>query len=297
MSGTQGLHDLGINIDLLGRTEQRTACPQCSKRERDKSLGVNIQSGAYHCFRCGWKGRASGAWDFAPIVRVDDPAVAQRKRERLRRTWNESVPLSHSKAHAVRVYLESRALGAVLKKPPTVLRAHPRLPYWDGHNNLGSHPALIALFHGAAGQPTTLSVTYLRGDGCAKANVPNPKKILGVPVAGSTKGGSIRLYDPSNGVLGVAEGIESALSLHLLQHIPTWAAFCADNMTRTQLPPGLSKLYIGVDIDMSGKGEQVARALATRVSKRRSGPMVLMVTPEGPAPRDLNDELRQRRAV
>jgi len=241
MSGTQGLHDLGINIDLLGRTEQRTACPQCSKRERDKSLGVNIQSGAYHCFRCGWKGRASGAWDFAPIVRVDDPAVAQRKRERLRRTWNESVPLSHSKAHAVRVYLESRALGAVLKKPPTVLR--------------------------------------------------------GGPVAGSTKGGSIRLYDPSNGVLGVAEGIESALSLHLLQHIPTWAAFCADNMTRTQLPPGLSKLYIGVDIDMSGKGEQVARALATRVSKRRSGPMVLMVTPEGPAPRDLNDELRQRRAV
>jgi len=291
---------LGIEFDPHGEIEQRVACPQCAKNPRDRTLGINIEDGRYHCFRCEWKGRAS-ADIYAPrlrslpprIARIDDPAVAKRKRERLRQTWNESVLLGDSKARAVRSYLESRALGDVLNRPPTVLRAHPGLGYWDGAAQLGTYPAMIALFHDASGHPVTLHVTYLRGDGCAKASVPNPKKILGVPVAGSTKGGSIRLYDPSDGVLGVAEGIESALSLHLLQHVPTWASFCADNLTRAELPVGLRKLYIGVDIDTSGKGEQVARALAVRVSKWSSGPKVLLVKPEGPAPRDLNDELRQ----
>jgi putative DNA primase/helicase len=207
------------------------------------------------------------------------------------------VPLSHPSAYAVRTYLQSRALDDVLKRPPAVLRAHPGLTYWDGVNDLGRYPAMIALFHGASGQPVTLHVTYLRPDGCSKAGVPSPKKIQGVPERGATRGGSIRLYDPREGVLGVAEGIESALSLHLLQQVPVWAAFCADNLTRTELPVGLRKLYIGVDIDESGKGEQVAKTLAARVSKWRRGPKVYLVTPEGAAPRDLNDELRQRCAV
>jgi hypothetical protein len=296
------LISLGIEFNRDGAIEQRVACPRCAKSPRDRTLGVNIEDGRYHCFRCEWKGRA-GAGDrylhkMAPrIARIDDPSVAARKRERLRHTWMDSFPLSHPRAHAVRSYLESRALGEVLKRPPPVLRAHPGLSYWDGADHLGTYPAMIALFHGASGQPVTLHVTYLRGDGCAKASVPSPKKILGVPTAGSTKGGSIRLYDPCDGVLGVAEGVESALSLHLLQHVPTWAAFCADNLTRAQLPAGLRKLYIGVDIDTSGKGAQVAKALAVRVSKWRNGPKVLLVIPEGAAPRDLNDELRQGSVV
>jgi len=292
--------DLGITVRENGRVEQRVACPQCAKNARDTALGVNVADGRYHCFRCGFKGRASNSQSYSPpprVARINDPLIAQRKRERLRQTWKESVPLSHSKAHAVRVYLMSRALGDVLKRPPTVLRAHPGLTYWDGVNNLGTYPAMVALFHGATGHPATIHVTYLRSDGCTKASVPSPRKILGIPEHGATRGGSIRLYEPCQAVLGVAEGIESALSLHLLQEVPVWAAFCADNLTRTQLPSGLRKLYIGVDIDESGKGEQVAKALATRVSKWRGGPKVFLVMPEGTAPRDLNDELRQRHAV
>jgi hypothetical protein len=288
----------GITINQNGKSEQRTSCPVCNKGPRDRALGVNVDDGRFHCFRCGWKGRIGDAQTLPPrIARIDDPAVAARKRERLRLTWRESLPLSHPNAYAVRTYLQSRALGDVLKRPPAVLRAHPGLTYWDGVKDLGRYPAMIALFHGASGQPVTLHVTYLRSDGCAKAGVPNPKKILGVPAHGATRGGSIRLYDPREGVLGVAEGIESALSLHLLQQVPVWAAFCADNLTRTELPVGLRKLYIGVDIDESGKGEEVAKTLAARVSKWRGGPKVFMVMPEGAAPRDLNDELRQRCAV
>jgi len=290
--------DLHIPIHVHGEIEQRVACPHCAKNDKDKTLGVNIISGVYHCFRCAFKGIAIDGDEqrrpaFKAVPRIDDPAVAQRKRERLRQTWQACVPLAHSKAHAVRRYLETRALGEVLKNPPQVLRAHPSLVYWDGTRNVGTYPAMVALFHGASGSPVTLHITYLRADGCAKASVPSPKKIMGVPVRGATKGGAIHLQEPRNGVLGIAEGIESALSLHVLQNIPVWASFCADNLERVCLPSDLRELRIGVDIDKSGKGEAVAKALAKRVMKWSPRTRVFYIRPEVDGFGDLNDDLRR----
>ncbi len=285
-----------LGANLHGVVEQRLPCPLCGKGQRDRAMGANIASGAFHCFRCGYRGRARGN-DTRPSVPVPmlDPAVVERKRERLRQTWRETVPLEHQKGHAARLYLQSRALADVLHSPPKVLRAHPALDYWDRSQWLGRFPALVALFHGAAGEPVTLHVTYLRSDGCAKAAVPAPKKILGVPVKGATKGGAIRLYEARGGILGLAEGIESALSLRLIRNIPVWASFCADNLERIRLPEGLRELQIGVDIDASGKGRQVAQALAKRVKRWSPRTRVLYVTPELDGPCDLNDELRHRR--
>lgn len=285
----------GIIANPHGAAEQRVCCPHCDKGPRDRALGVNIEDGRYHCFRCGWKGRAGDSQRLPPrIARIDDPAVAQRKRERLQKTWRESVPLSHQSARAVRQYLESRALGEILKAPPVVLKAHPALEYWDGARSLGKYPAMVALFAGAAGAPTTLHCTWLRSDGCAKAAVPSPKKILGVPLQGATRGGAIRLYEPRGGVLGVAEGIETALSLHLLCKIPTWAAFCADNIERIRLPERLRELRIAIDIDESGKGRAVAEALTKRVKRWSPRTRVIYMVPELDGPGDLNDELRRR---
>lgn len=290
------LATLGILTRKYGGIEQRVPCPQCDRGPHDDALGVNIQTGAFHCFRCGWKGRAGDPQLSAPrlIAHIDDPAIAERKRERLRQTWRQSVPLSHPKAHAVRAYLESRALGEVLNRPPAVLRAHSGLAYRDGIRDLGTYPAMVALFHGAAGQPVTLHVTYLRADGCSKAAVPSPKKILGVPVHGATRGGAIHLYEPRCGLIGIAEGVESALSLHLLQKVPVWAAFCADNLARAHLPRELRALHIGMDIDASGKGEEVAKALAKRVRKWNRHVCIYLVRPEVEGFGDLNDELRRR---
>lgn len=290
---------LGINVNPHGPAEQRVPCPQCSRGKRDDALGVNIETGVYHCFRCGWKGCAggeSGAPAARGIQRLNDPGVAERKRQRLRATWSETVPLNHPKARAVRRYLEARALGDVLHNPPKVLRAHPGLSYWDATRDMGTFPAMVALFHGAAGSPVTLHVTYLRSDGCAKAPVPSPKKILGVPVRGATRGGAIHLYEPSEGVLGLAEGIETALSLRLIENVPVWAAFCADNLARVRLPGDLRELHISVDQDESGKGQQVAIDLARRVYQFNRRAKVSCVTPDLPGCNDLNDELMRRRA-
>jgi len=147
-----------------------------------------VEDGRFHCFRCGWKGRAGADGSVPyPVARIDDPSRAERKRERLRVTVRETVALDHSKAHAVRRYLESRALGEILRDAPKVLRAHPALEYWDGTRSLVRYPAMVGLFHNAAGKVITLHTTYLRQDGCAKAALPAPKKILGVPEAGATK--------------------------------------------------------------------------------------------------------------
>ena len=285
----------GIVVSPHGPKEQRVACPGCNRGSHDLALGVNIETGTFHCFRCNWKGRAGSVSD-APhlIVQFDDPAVAERKRERLRATWSETVALSHPKARAVRTYFLARALGEILKGPPAALRAHPLLEYWDGCTLIGRYPAMVALFRGASGDPVTLHCTYLRHDGCAKAGVPSPKKILGVPVKGATKGGAIHLFEPNRGVLGLCEGIESALSMHLIQRVPVWASFCADNLERIRLPTGLRELQIGIDIDESGKGEAVAKALAQRVMKWSPRTRVIYVKPELAGSGDLNDELRRR---
>jgi twinkle protein len=51
--------DFGIEgINPGGSTEQRTSCPQpaCRGKEHKKNLAVNIEIGAWQCFRCGWTG-------------------------------------------------------------------------------------------------------------------------------------------------------------------------------------------------------------------------------------------------
>jgi hypothetical protein len=290
---------LGISFKPRGPVEQRVPCPRCGEGHgaRDDALGVNVDTGVFHCFRCGWKGCANTNTNTsAPQpVRIDDPGVAERKRERLRATWRETLSLEHPKAHAVRAYLKARGLGAILISPPQGLRAHPGLEYWEGARLLGAFPAMIALFHNPGGKVVTLHCTYLRADGNTKAAVPAPKKILGVPVKGATRGGAVRLYPVrQGGALGVCEGIETALSMRLIRKIPVWASFCADNLAHLMLPEGLRKLEIGVDLDPSGKGEAVADALARRVRRWSPRTRVTFIKPDLSGPGDLNDELRRR---
>jgi putative DNA primase/helicase len=285
--------DLGISYRANGPAEQRLACPRCDHGPRDGALGVNIETGVFHCFRCGWSGHA-GIESHAPVIRLDDPAIAERKRERLRRTWAEAVELKDRRAAAVHQYLCSRGLGEILCGYPACLRAHPALPYFEDAREVGRFPAMVAMFTDKAGKPCTLHATYLRHDGCAKAPVATPKKLLGVAVRGASRGGAIRLYRPEQGVLGVCEGIETALSLRLIKqpHIPVWAAGCANNLAALVLPP-LKLLYIGIDVDESGSGERRALELSAR-ARPPAVARVRFVTPDGEGPRDLNDELRHR---
>jgi len=168
--------------------------------------------------------------------------------------------------------------------------------YFEDSRCIGEFPAMVAPLVDATGVLATLHVTYLRADGTTKAAVHSPRKVFPLPVRGGTRGAAIRLGEPRDGVLGVAEGIESALSLGVISRVPVWAAYCAENLARVELPSGLREVLIGVDVDASGKGEQVARALAQRLRARPNPPRVRLLVPEGAGPRDCNDALRRHTA-
>jgi putative DNA primase/helicase len=91
--------------------------------------------------------------------------------------------------------------------------------------------------------------------------------------------------------MGIAEGVESALALHLLHAVPVWSAFCALNLEQVRLPPYVRRVLVAVDLDASETGERAAEALAKRLRSWRRSPEVILVRPSGNAPQDLNDEL------
>ena len=67
--------------------------------------------------------------------------------------------------------------------------------------------------------PSILHRTYLTADG-SKASVISPRRLMSGTVA---KGAAIRLA-PAGEALGIAEGIETALSASALFGVPCWAA-------------------------------------------------------------------------
>jgi phage/plasmid primase-like uncharacterized protein len=91
--------------------------------------------------------------------------------------------------------------------------------------------------------------TYLTLDGRIKAPVSNPKMTLG-PIGG----GAIRLA-PAGPVLGVAEGIETALSAMQATGIPVWAALSAGGIEALHLPdpPLAAEMVIFADHDPRGR--------------------------------------------
>jgi phage/plasmid primase-like uncharacterized protein len=146
-------------------------------------------------------------------------------------------------------------------------------------------PAMVALVTDAVtGEEITLHRTWIRGDG-TKAPLDPPRMLLG----GHRKaGGVIRLW-PDEAVttaLGIAEGIETALSLaHAFR--PVWACIDAGNLAAFPMLDGIESLTIAADNDAAG----IAAAEACAARWTAAGREVRIVMPEK-AGTDLNDLAR-----
>jgi len=203
--------------------------------------------------------------------------------EALNRVWEHSLNPTDRRAAPLRLYLTRRGLSGV-KLDGNVVRFHPALGYWrrNHHDKLelvGRYPAMVALVTGSDGMPVTVHRTYLTPDG-RKAPVPEPKKLMGYP-GDRLVGGAIRLF-PSAPVLGVAEGIETALAVHLRTGMPVWSAISASLLARLEPPTGSSLVVVWADRDRSGAGESAAMSLRERMLRR--GIPVAVHLPPGPIP-------------
>jgi putative DNA primase/helicase len=184
--------------------------------------------------------------------------------------WDEAKAVA--RGDEVDRYLCGR--GIALTAYPQALRLHPCLGYYekDGggkSRKVAEFPAMLACIQGVDGAVVTLHRTYL-SDG-RKAPTGDAKKVL----SGGINGAAVRLFEPTD-ELGIAEGIETALAVHLATGRPVWAGLSAGNLEKLWLPPAVRRIGIYADNDADGDfdGQAFAFALARRLKKeeRHSGP-------------------------
>jgi putative DNA primase/helicase len=177
----------------------------------------------------------------------------REKRHAMDRLWRSSKAIEAD--DPVGRYL-ARRVG--LTSFPSCLRSASNVRYQSDRPSF--HPAMIAMVTGPDGSPTSLHRTYLTADG-GKAPVESPRRLMAGTIA---KGSAIRLA-PAGDALGIAEGIETALSASALFGMPCWAAVNAGMLAAWEPPPEATRIIIFGDNDATYAGQAAAYALARRL--------------------------------
>ena len=193
------------------------------------------------------------------------------RRPAVERLWSEARPLRESLAAR---YLAGRGLTGT-----SALRFHPRTP--QGRQPLTRFlPAMIAAVTDETGL-VALHRTFLSPDGITLSSGQPARAALG-PLGT----GLVRLH-PVSDRLGLAEGIETALSAAQLFGVPCWATLGAQRFKRIALPGSVAEIVLFLDNDTAGRrAEAVARE---RFAERR-----IEARYPAEAGADWNDVLRAR---
>lgn len=239
----------------FGRTNHWTAlCPAHDDRTPSLSIGIGADGILLKCFAgcetdnvaqaLGLKLSDLFYTDRQPFAHVkttvEPPNEALGLQPWAQRLWDDSKPLSGMAL----AYLESR-LCAI---PPAGgdLRWHDAVKHPSGY--VGA--ALIGLVtHIVTNEPMSLHRTWITPNG--KAGLDKARLLIANhPV----KHGVIRLWadDAVTNGLGIAEGIETALSL-AHEYQPVWAAISATNMGDLPVLDGIESIMIAVDTDDAGQ--------------------------------------------
>lgn len=247
-------------VDSLGGTWRRNRgicrCP--AHDDRTPSLGVSLGQRAilFHCFagcsnneviaalgRRGVRARELFDGSGEPLRQKPCEEAVDANASRL---WHGADPIKGSPAEA---YLVKRGLAQL----PSDLRFHSRTP-------LGPRAAVRFLPAMLAAVRTDLGViavhrTFLDVFTARIAAFERPKRALG-----SLQHGAVRLAPPESGRLGLAEGIETALSAMQIFGIPCWATLGNERFGLVTLPESVRELHLFVDNDRAGElAEERAR--------------------------------------
>jgi len=294
-----------VGIDPKFLAKKNGPCPMCGGTDR-WSFSDRSGEGDYFCRACGagkgvqlvmrFKGidfktaahevdqvignlpPSNGKTPSFETTRATDPRA-------LRRLYDASRKITDG--DPVSLYLAKR--GCALAPWSKSLRYVPEMKHYSTNT---TWPGMIAVFTGPDDRPATIHRTYLaRGGG--KAMVDPPRMFMkGAVVAG----GAIRLH-PVDQVMGIAEGIETALSARALFDImPVWATTSAAMLAAWQAPAGVSCIKIFGDSDKNFVGQAAAYALAKRLVVEAERDKIkrvveVMLPPHG---KDWNDVLMER---
>ena len=260
-----------FGVDRKYLTGKHSPCPVCGGHNRfrfDNEEG----RGTFFCSSCGagdgfrllelfnrwpFKKAAIEIERVAGMIAVkpsNQECLAKRRHELCERTWRQSTVVSSGDPGDS--YLLRRTGLSVAS---TQLRYCRGLPYRHDDGRVSRHPAMVAKVSDSDGRGVAIHRTYLTASG-DKADLPQVKKSLGsLPPASA-----IRLF-PADREIGIAEGIETAISAALYFGVPVWAAISANGLKQWSPPAGIERVTIYGDNDLNGVGQSAAWNLAQRL--------------------------------
>ncbi len=253
---------------------KHTACPMCGGKDRFR-FDDKAGKGTWICSHCGAGDGISLVMKFCklefrdaakliephldalPVEQFPQGISDEKRRKMLVDLWTASHRIGQEDA-AYR-YLVSRC-GLI--EIPSSLRAIDRLKYVD-NGKADFFAGMLATVSAPDGKAVTMHRTFLTKDG-RKAPVDNPRRIMPGSIA---FGSAVRLADHDE-TLGIAEGIETALSASKLFNVPVWAALNAGLLAKWEPPAGVKSILIFGDNDASFTGQKAAYELAFRLSDK-----------------------------
>lgn len=288
------LYSLGIEVRSDGK---HSACPICGPGRNAHRFRMDNKdgTGSWICTQCGAGTGLSLAYKclglaypetikrIAEIVggckvdKVQNKIDGYDIKAMLNKLWTSSISLTGSD-HASK-YLHGRGLALT----PDSVRFCKECYESDTKTKL---PAMVARVVNSKGIPVALHRTYLDPLSHEKADIESPKKLT--PALESLTGCAIRLSQLKDKTMGVAEGIETAISCMQMFDIPTWATISTAIMEGFIPPEGIRKIVIFADNDVNFAGQKSAYILANKLYNKDY--LVEVRLPAGIG-QDFNDEL------
>jgi putative DNA primase/helicase len=263
-----------LGVDARYLVNKHGPCPICNAGKDRFRWDNKNGDGTYYCSQCGAGSgvdlviKLTGLPFRDAAVRIEQvigearpepaprlPRSDAQNRAAMNALWADSSPIRRD--DPVDRWLRSRGIDIELY--PAVLRTADSVFYPGG----GRHPAMLAMVSDSDGKPVMIHKTYITQDG-RKAPVDEPRRFA----CGTIPDGAAVRLAAHNGVLGVAEGIETAFAVMRLFGIPCWAALNAGMLEKFQPPENVNNLIIYGDNDAHQRGQRAAWSLAARMQIR-----------------------------
>jgi len=263
-----------FGVDAKYLTGKHTPCPICGGKDRFRFTDRN-GDGVFICSVCGSNdgfklAQMVTGQSFAQVAKQVSTILGERSvftpkdreqeevhRQAIKRIWDTSG--RPSKDGPVSQYLKRR-LGLVW--------ASKSVREFIGRN----HCLMVSQIVGPDNKAHNVHLTYLDHNGF-RAKIDTPKRIM----SGKVPAGSAIRLAPADEVMGIAEGIETAIAASVMHGIPVWSAINAHNLAKWEPPPVTRSVIVFGDNDESFTGHAASYSLARRLKLQRKLDVTVMI--------------------
>ena len=275
------LRQMGVDDSFL--TGKHGPCPVCGGKDRFRFTDYE-QRGMWICNQhgsgdgwnlledvCGlsFKEACREVEKLIPTIKIEPAKRPDTAKARAALNAMRELAVPTDQVPDVAEYLAGRGLEV-----PPGIQAAKSLPYYEDKIEVGRYPVMLGKMVLPNNKPVSYHRTYISNG--KKAPVDSPRKMM--PPAQSIEGAAIRLY-PAAEVLGIAEGIETAIAAKMGFGIPVWSSVTAEGMKSFEPPEGVTEVVIFGDNDSSFTGQLAAYQLANRLY--RSVKVKVEIPPSG----------------